>query len=73
MEDLALIDETKTRQLLEEICANLENDELLHRNAVALEKRYRKPEGTVCDLIFWKDLAMDEIIEKLVTDDVTYL
>ena len=59
--------------MLNEIFENLDNDELLFENMTALEKKYRKPEGTISDFIFYQDLTIDEIIQKLKIDTTTYL
>ncbi len=67
------IDDEKAKQLLNEIFENLENDDLIETNTKALEKKYRKPEGTISDFIFYEDLSINEIMQKLKIDNVTYL
>ena len=73
MENWQEIDDVKAKQMLSEIFENVHDDHLISKYSDALEKRYRKPEGTISDYIFWDDLSIDEILTKLKIDTVTYL
>ncbi|MFK8010055.1 MAG: hypothetical protein AB8H03_27115 [Saprospiraceae bacterium] len=73
MVDWKTIDDKKAIQMLNEIFDNIDNDELLFEYMTALETKYRKPNGTISDFIFYDDLTIDEIMVKLKTDNVTYL
>ena len=72
MKNWQVIDEKKAREMLQAIYDNLDDDKLINDYSEALEKRCRKPTGTISDFIFIKDLTIDEIMERLKKDDVTY-
>ncbi|NJO89622.1 MAG: hypothetical protein HC831_12245, partial [Chloroflexia bacterium] len=44
-------------KLIAEIFDNLTDSAVTSRNITALEKRYSKPEGTISNLIFYKDIT----------------
>jgi len=67
------IDEKQTRKMLQEVFDDLTNDGLMSLYFDALEKRYKKPTGTISNYIFYDDLSIDEIIKKLKIDTVIYL
>jgi len=67
------IDKEKAEELLKEIYQDLTNSAVILRNGEALEKRYKKPEGTVTAYIFQDDLDVKQIIDKLEEDETTYL
>ena len=58
------IDDLQAIKLIEEIINSLTDDSILCRNSEALEKRYSKPEGTISELIFHKDVVDAERILK---------
>jgi len=60
-------------KLLGEIIDNPGDDGILNTNSEALEKRYRKPTGTISDLIFNDGYKNKEILSQLKIDTVTYL
>ena len=60
--------------LISEILENIGNEALTTRNSEALEKRYSKPEGTVINLIFHKDLNNpEEIMNELKKETKIFL
>ncbi len=73
IKDWHLIDDKKAMELLIAIKNNICEDDIILRNSSALEKRFRKPSGTISDFIFYNDLTAEQILEKLKIDDVTYL
>ena len=73
MVDWKSIDDKKAIQMLTEIFDNIDNDDLLFEYMTALETKYRKPEGTISDFIFYDDLTIEQIMVKLKIDTVTYL
>ncbi len=73
MENWNQINDAIARQMLKELYENLHDDDLIERYSIALEKKYRKSEGTISDFVFFNDYSVDEIMEKLKIDDVTYL
>jgi hypothetical protein len=61
--ELSDIDSLK---LIVEILDNISDNAVMQRNITALEKRYSKPEGTISDLIFYKDIIdSTEILRRL--------
>ena len=60
-------------KLLEEIYQDVTRDDIISRNAEALEKRYRKTTGTISDYVFDSELKPKEILKKLKENTVTYL
>ncbi|WP_299527084.1 hypothetical protein [Winogradskyella sp.] len=74
IEDWALIEDNQAIHMINVILKNLDRDELIAEYGEALEKRYRKPSGTLSDLIFYDDLNNAELIlKKLKTDTSTRL
>ncbi|NJK97914.1 MAG: hypothetical protein HC905_26080, partial [Bacteroidales bacterium] len=53
-------------KLIAEIFDNLTDSAVTSRNITALEKRYSKPEGTISNLIFYKDITNPtEVLNRL--------
>jgi len=53
-------------KLIVEIFDNLTENAVIQRNMTALEKHYSKPEGTISNLIFYKDINdPTEILNRL--------
>jgi hypothetical protein len=74
IDDWQAINDEISITLLEEMLLNLDNDELLERNGEALEKRYRKPTGTVLEYIFHEAiLTSKDLLTELKKDTVIYL
>lgn len=71
--DWADIDDKKALLLIKEILANIAEDNIVHRNEEALEKRYRKPTGYISGLIFQDITGEPEILELLKKDTTIYL
>ena len=71
--DWANIDEAKAIELLNEIKENVGDDSIIARNSVALERRYRKPSGTVVEFLFHSDYKNKEILRRLKVDTTTNL
>ena len=67
------IDRSIARKMLETIIDNLNDEKVLIEYCDALEKRYRKPQSTITNYIFYGDLTVNEILDKLEKDTVTYL
>ncbi|MFK7908763.1 MAG: hypothetical protein AB8B69_26780 [Chitinophagales bacterium] len=67
------IDEDSAKEMLQQVFENLDNDELMDEYFEALEKQYRKPSGTISDFIFYNDLSINEITEKLKVNTLIYL
>jgi len=63
------ITEEKARNMLAAIDDHLGDDELIETYTDALEKRFRKPTGTISDYIFQEDLSIEAIMERLLKDD----
>jgi len=59
------LDDKEAMKLLDEIKEYIGNQEILLRNSEALEKRYKKPTGTISDFIFQNDYTNKEILRKL--------
>jgi hypothetical protein len=73
IDDWEAIDDDQAKKLIKEIFDNLGKDRIIRRNGEALEKKYRKPSGFVCDLIFQQDLEIDDILVELKKDTTIYL
>jgi len=74
IEDWREINDARAIGLIEQIRQDVADDAVFERNAEALEKRYRKPGGTVSDLIFGRhSLTPREILAELKKDTVIYL
>ena len=71
--DWANIDEAKAIELLNEIKENIGDDSILARNSETLERRYRKPSGTVVEFLFHSDYKNKEILRRLKVDTTTNL
>ena len=71
--DWANIDEAKAIELLNELKENIGDDSILARNSEALERRYRKPSGTVVEFLFHSDCKNKEILRRLKVDTTTNL
>lgn len=67
------IDDEEAIRLLGEIREYIGDGEILSRNTEALERRYKKPVGTVSDLIFHNEFSNNKILSKLKEDSVTLL
>ena len=68
------IDDERAKDLLKRILDNLGDHPLLMRNSEALEIKYRKPSGTVVNLIFYKEIEdVSSLLMALKGDTVTYL
>lgn len=67
------IDRGIARKMLETILDNLSDEKILIEYCDALEKRYRKPQSTITNYIFYDEFTVDEILDKLEKDTVTYL
>ncbi|OJJ19933.1 hypothetical protein BKI52_15765 [marine bacterium AO1-C] len=74
IENWQTIDDKKVLELIQEMLNNTINDAILDRNAVALQKRYSKPEGTLIDMIFHQEMDNpQEILKELKKDTIIYL
>ncbi|WP_146088862.1 hypothetical protein [Neolewinella xylanilytica] len=72
--DPKTIDDDRAIELLQSILDNLGDHALLIRNSEALEIKYRKPSGTVVNLIFYKEIEdVSSLLLALKIDTVTYL
>lgn len=71
--DWVNINEDKVIELLNEIRENIGDDSILNRNSEALERRYKKPSGTVVDFLFQSDYKNKEILRRLKIDTTTIL
>lgn len=69
--DWANIDDERALLLLSEILADVTKDNIVHRNSEALEKRYRKSEGFISNLIFYEDITDEQAILTLLKKDTT--
>jgi len=68
------IDDHKAIYLIDEILCNLNNDVVIDKNSEALEKRYKKPTGTITDWIFYQEITEKmELLKKLKTNDIIQL
>lgn len=65
------IDDNKAKKLITEIKENITNNAIVIRNMTALEKKYKKPTGTISDWIFYDDITDSEQILKLLKQDTT--
>lgn len=66
------INDEEALKLIKEILEKLDSITIL-KNGEALEKRYRKSEGTVSDLVCQQNLTPNEILEELKKDTVIRL
>jgi len=74
IENWTEIDDDYANKLIAEILDNLSNDALINRNSTALERRYKKPTGTISDWIFYKDISdRIKILELLKTNTTIQL
>ena len=74
IENWTEIDDEYAEKLIEEILNNLGNDALINRNSTALEKRFKKPTGTMSDWIFYDDITdRTKILELLKTNTTIQL
>ncbi|MHA7058268.1 hypothetical protein ACWGOQ_0013680 [Aquimarina sp. M1] len=71
--DWEAIDDDKALDLINEILSNVNDDSIISANGEALEKRYAKPSGTVCDWIFQDDISSSGEILKLLIKNSTLL
>ena len=72
--DWKYIEDDKAIHMIKEILKNISNSIILERNSEALEKRYKKPSGTIIELIFSKGLDNSEkILEKLKENSIIHL
>lgn len=68
------INDESASALIEEVLNHTTNDELLERNMTALEKRYKKPTGTISEWIFYDDITDgNKILEWLKKDTIIRL
>jgi len=67
------INDEKALILIVEILDNVNDDVIISRNCEALEKRYRKPQGTVIEMIFDEELNENEILIQLKKDTAIQL
>lgn len=68
------IDDAAALLLIKEMMIATASDGILNRNGEALEKKYRKPTGFVCNLIFHSAYESDsEILAQLKKDTTIYL
>ena len=72
--DWKKIDDDSILKLIKEILDNLANDSIIQNNSEMLERKYGKPEGFVCNLIFHMDIDNENLIlEELKKDKIIYL
>ena len=72
--DWHTIDEQAALILIREMMKNTANDRILERNGEALEKKYRKTTGFVCNLIFHSEYESDiDILDELKKYTTIYL
>ena len=68
------IDDNAALMLIIEMIENTANDGILERNGEALEKKYRKTKGFVCNLIFHSEYENEiDILVQLKKDTTIYL
>ena len=68
------ISDQQAIELIQEILDNIIETSLIHRNSLALEKRFKKTSGTVVNYIFHEDITdPKKILTKLKEDTVIYL
>jgi DNA primase large subunit len=65
------IDDTTALSLIKEILNNITKDNIIYRNAEALEKRYNKPTGFISNLIFHSDLQNEAQLLELLKKNTT--
>ncbi|WP_418654501.1 hypothetical protein [Tenacibaculum soleae] len=65
------IDDVHADKLITEYKNNLTNDALMNRNATALEKRYKKSNGTLSNWIFYENITDNKKIIELLKKDTT--
>ncbi|MEL6445620.1 MAG: hypothetical protein AAF089_14660 [Bacteroidota bacterium] len=74
IQEWADIPEEQALSLIQQILDDPVDDALFARNVAALEKRFRKPSGTLSDLIFHNDNTDPAwILEQIRVDTVKYL
>ena len=67
------IDDDRALQLINEILSNVSDDAILSVNGEALEKRYAKSSGTLCDWVFQDDISDPNEILRLLKENTTLL
>ncbi|MDO6811694.1 hypothetical protein [Tenacibaculum soleae] len=65
------IDDVYADKLITEFKNNLTNDPLMNRNATALEKRYKKTNGTLSNWIFYDNITDNKKILELLKNNTT--
>ena len=58
IKDWKTLDDSQSIELIEEILTNVTSDVIIEKNGAALEKRYNKPQYTIC-LLYTSDAADD--------------
>ena len=68
------INDVTAIKMITEIIDNVDNDTIVDVNSSALEKRYRKPSGTISNLVFIDGIENPHtILDKLKSDNVITL
>ncbi|MEM9998998.1 MAG: hypothetical protein AAF809_14945 [Bacteroidota bacterium] len=71
--DWATLSDENALALIQQVLDEIGDDAVWARNSEALERRYRKPSGTLSDLIFHEDVTdAARILEHLRIDTVRY-
>ena len=73
IENWEKIGDSQALEMIKETIDNISDSGLLRKNSEALEKRYRKSDGTLLGLICNSNMNAEKILTELKKDNVVYL